>query len=135
MIIAVASENGNVFQHFGQTPEFAVFETEEGLISSKRIVKSAEAGHGANAGVLKDAKVQILICGGIGAGALEALKELGIQAVAGQEGDVNDAVKRYLLGEIGPGIEPTCGGHGHGHEHGHKHEHGGHGHCGRCSGH
>ena len=28
MLIAVASENGEVFQHFGHTPEFTVYEIE-----------------------------------------------------------------------------------------------------------
>jgi len=122
MIIAVTSKDGEVFQHFGQCQEFTVFETEEGLISSKKVVKAPAEGHGANAGILKDAKAGILICGGIGPGAMDALKELGIEVVPGQEGDVNEAVKKYLLGEIGPEVKPSCGGHSHEHKHEGGHE-------------
>ena len=38
MRIAVTCENNEVFQHFGHTPEFAVFTVDEDKVVSKRIL-------------------------------------------------------------------------------------------------
>ena len=43
MKIAVTCENGFVFQHFGHTPEFAVYDCENGQIVSSRIVSSGDS--------------------------------------------------------------------------------------------
>ena len=43
MIIAVASENEEVFQHFGHTPEFTIFEIESGSVKNKQAVSTAKA--------------------------------------------------------------------------------------------
>ncbi|MBR2000041.1 MAG: dinitrogenase iron-molybdenum cofactor biosynthesis protein, partial [Lentisphaeria bacterium] len=50
MKIAVTCENEQVFQHFGHTPGFAVFETEAGQIINEKRVSSGDSGHGALAG-------------------------------------------------------------------------------------
>ncbi len=68
MRIAVCSENGEVFQHFGHTPEFLVCEVADGKIVSSETVSSDGIGHGALAGLLGENMVDLLICGGIGGG-------------------------------------------------------------------
>ena len=78
MKIAVTSQNGSVFQHFGRAPEFAVFDAEDGKITGAEVISCGGSGHGALAGLLGDKKIDVLICGGIGAGAVAALSELGI---------------------------------------------------------
>ena len=80
MKIAVTCENNEVFQHFGHTPEFAVFETMPGKIISEYRLATGENGHGALATLLASEKVDLLICGGIGGGAQAALKAAGIRA-------------------------------------------------------
>ena len=47
MKIAVTYENGNVFQHFGHTRQFKLYEVENGAIQSERILEGDGAGHGA----------------------------------------------------------------------------------------
>ena len=92
MKIAVCSENGEVFQHFGHTPEFLVCEVADGKVVSSEIVSSGGNGHGALAGLLGENKIDLLICGGIGGGAMAALAEAGVEVIGGVSGDAKAAV-------------------------------------------
>ena len=100
MRIAVTYENGQIFQHFGHTEEFKVYEVEDGKIVKSEIIGSNGSGHGALASLLNDRGIDVLICGGIGGGAQKALSERGIELCAGQSGDVDEAVEAYLRGEL-----------------------------------
>lgn len=100
MKIAVTYDNGNVFQHFGKTETFKVYETEGEKILSSEVIGAEGAGHGALAGLLASQAVDVLICGGIGAGAQTALTEAGIELCAGAQGNTDEAVAAYLKGEL-----------------------------------
>lgn len=131
MKIAVTYENGNVFQHFGRTEFFKVYEVENQQIISSEVISSNGTGHGALAGLLAGQAVDVLICGGIGGGAQAALAEAGVELCAGAEGDVDKAVDAYLKGEL-ISTGANCDHH---HEEGHDcgHHEDGHtcgGHCG-----
>ena len=114
MRLAVTYENGNVFQHFGHTEEFKVYEVEDGKVTGTEIVGSNGSGHGALASLLDDKGIDVLICGGIGGGAQAALTEKGIELCAGAEGDADEAVKAYLRGEL-VNTGANCNHHGEGH--------------------
>ena len=86
MKIAVTYDNGNVFQHFGKTEFFKVYEVENTRSSVSEIIGSNGTGHGALAGLLAGQSVDVLICGGIGGGAQAALAEAGVELCAGQKG-------------------------------------------------
>ena len=73
MKIAVTYDDGNVFQHFGRTEFFKVYEVEDNKVVSSEVVSSNGTGHGALAGLLSGIDVDVLICGGIGGGAQAAL--------------------------------------------------------------
>lgn len=100
MKIAVTYQNGQVFQHFGRTEYFKIFDTVNGEIINTDILASNGVGHGALAGLLSDGNVDVLICGGLGTGALNALKSAGIEVIAGASGDADTAVKEYLAGNL-----------------------------------
>lgn len=100
MKIAVTCENDSVFQHFGHTPGFAVFETADNQIISETRLSSGDAGHGALATLLAAENVDLLICGGIGGGAINALANAGIQVVGGAQGSVRDVVIAFLNGTL-----------------------------------
>ena len=100
MKVAVTYENGNIFQHFGRTEFFKVYEVEDGQIISSEVIGSNGVGHGALAGLLSDQAVDVLICGGIGGGAQAAQEEAGVRLCAGAEGDADQAVEAYLKGEL-----------------------------------
>ena len=134
MKIAVTYDNGNIFQHFGRTEYFKVYEVEDKKVVSSEVIASNGVGHGALAGLLAGQAVDVLICGGIGGGAQAALAEAGVELCAGAEGDVDQAVEAYLKGELVStgancdhhhGEGHSCGDHeeGHscgGHEEGHS---------------
>ena len=100
MKIAVTYDNGNIFQHFGKTEFFKVYEVEDDKVVSSEVIGSNGVGHGALAGLLADRAVDVLICGGIGGGAQAALEEAGVELCAGAEGDADRAVEAYLKGEL-----------------------------------
>lgn len=119
MKIAVTYENGKVFQHFGKTETFKVYEVEDGKVISSEVIGSNGEGHGALAGVLEGQGVDVLICGGLGGGAQAALAEAGIEVCSGAEGDADQAVEAYLKGElISTGV--NCDHHHHEEEEGHS---------------
>ena len=100
MRIAVTYEDGQVYQHFGHTQYFKVYDVEGTQVVKAQVYGSNGAGHGALAGVLFHSGVDVLICGGLGAGAMYALTDAGIKVVAGATGDVDTAVAEYLAGRL-----------------------------------
>lgn len=100
MKIAVTYDNGDVFQHFGRTENFKVYEVEDNKVITSEIIGSNGIGHGALAGLLAEKDIDILICGGIGVGAQNALTEAGITLVSGAEGNTDEVVDSYLAGEL-----------------------------------
>jgi FKBP-type peptidyl-prolyl cis-trans isomerase 2/predicted Fe-Mo cluster-binding NifX family protein len=134
MKIATTYENGNIFQHFGRTEYFKVYEVEDGAIVSSEVIGSDGIGHGALAGLLANHDIQVLICGGLGGGALNALTNAGIEVCAGASGNADEAVAAYLRGElVDTGANCDHHHHGEGHECGHHHGEGEDHEC--CGGH
>ena len=117
MKIAVTCENNEVFQHFGHTPEFAVFEAEDGKIISETIIKTGDSGHGALATLLSAEKVDVLICGGIGGGAINALARENIFVVGGAECNVRQAAEDFANGKLKVRENFHCNHHDHGEGH------------------
>lgn len=134
--IAVTYENGQVFQHFGHTEAFKIYEVEGDKVVGSEVIESNGVGHGALAGLLSDHTIDALICGGIGGGAMAALDEAGIEVCAGAEGDTDAVVEAYLKGEL-TSTGANCDHHGEGHscgDHGEGHSCGGGGCHGGCGG-
>lgn len=119
MKIAVTYENGNVFQHFGHTERFKIYEVEGGKVARAAVVDAMGSGHGALAGMLLAHGVDTVICGGIGAGARTALDAAGIRLYGGVSGGADDAVEALLAGRLAYAADVRCSGHGHGGNCGH----------------
>lgn len=115
MKIAVTYENGNVFQHFGRTESFKVYEVEDNKVVSGKVIGNDGLGHEALAGLLADKAIDVLICGGLGQGAQNALAAAGVEVVAGASGDADEAVEAYLRGEL-VNTGANCDHHDHHHE-------------------
>ena len=120
MKIAVTYDNGLIFQHFGKTAQFKLYDVEDGKIVKEQIVDTNGEGHGALAGFLRNAQVDVLICGGIGGGAQTAMKDSGITLYGGNSGLADDAVDAFLAGTLAQIDDPTCNHHGHDHGAGHS---------------
>ncbi|MFR7474173.1 MAG: NifB/NifX family molybdenum-iron cluster-binding protein [Christensenellales bacterium] len=135
MKLAVTAQNGQVFQHFGKCPSFAVFTVEGKAASDPVLLDATGSGHAAMAGFLKNNGVDTVICGGIGAPAKQMLLDQGIQVVSGASGDIGAAVQAFLDGTLKDSVLPTCTHHHGEHEHEHNCDCGSHGahrheHCG-----
>ena len=126
MRIAVTYENGEIFQHFGHTEQFKLYDVEDGKIISEQIVDTNGSGHGALAGFLKAAQADSLICGGIGMGARNALAEAGVTLYGGVTGSADAAAQALAQGALQFDPDAKCDHHGH--HHGEDHDCGHHGH-------
>lgn len=136
MRIAVTYQDGMVFQHFGHTEQFKLYDVGDGKIVSSQVVDTNGQGHGALSGFLAQAQVNVLICGGIGGGAQTALQNAGIQFYGGVSGQADEAVHAYLTGKLGYDPNVHCDHHEHGHTCGdhacHEDKHGCAGNGGGC---
>lgn len=113
MKIAVTYENGQVFQHFGHTEQFKLYTVEDGQILSSEIVDTNGQGHGALAEFLFGNNINVLICGGIGGGARNALSEAGIDLYPGASGDADAQVQSFLQGKLQYNPDTMCNHHSH----------------------
>lgn len=116
-IAVTTDEANNVFQHFGHCEKFTVYEIKSGELAEKFELDTEGNGHEALAGVMKKNKIQVLLCGGIGLGAMQALMEAGILVVPGMKGDIDVAVASYLDGSVQASTEPNCDHHQEGEAH------------------
>lgn len=114
MKIAVTYSNGEVFQHFGRTEQFKVYEVEDSKVVSSTIVGCNGMSHSGVGMVVQQIGADVLICGGMGEGARNMICQMGIRLVSGITGDADRAVDMFLKGEIG--TNPYAGVHAcHGH--------------------
>lgn len=100
MKIAVTYSQGQIFPHFGRTELFKIYDIEDGKIANAEVVGTDGIGHEALAGLLAENGIQVVICGGMGQGAYDALTACGIETISGCEGDADEAVLAYLRGEL-----------------------------------
>ena len=135
MKLAVTYENGQIFQHFGRTAQFKLYDIEDGKIVRSEVVDTNGSGHGALAGFLMQRGVDTLICGGIGGGAQSALANAGIRLFGGVSGDADAAAEALVNGTLNFNPAVHCDHHEHAHGEGHtcgEHGCGEHG-CGQHS--
>lgn len=123
MKIACITDDGiTISQHFGRAPYYAVLTVENGQIVARELRdkmghnqfahgEHAEA-HGAHHGTDPDSHdkhirmagaisdCEALLCRGMGWGAYESMKRLGIKPVVTDIANVEDAVKAYVAGNI-----------------------------------
>lgn len=111
MKLAVTYDNGQVFQHFGKTQQFKIYDIQEGKVGPSLVTGTGGQGHGALAGLLRGLGISVLICGGIGPGAQEALKSLDITVIPGITGDADQAVQDFVDGKLVPNTEALCNHH------------------------
>ncbi len=115
MKIAVTYENGRIFQHFGHTEQFKLYDVADGKVIASEVVDTNGSGHGALAGFLLQHGVDTLICGGIGGGAQVALAQAGIRLYGGVSGDADAAVNALLGGDLAFDPDVHCDHHDHAH--------------------
>ncbi len=116
-IAITTDEKNNVYGHFGTCPTFTVYEMDGDILLGKSILESNGTGHSELTQLLVDNKIEVLICGGIGSGALDALLKAGIIVIPGQQGDIDVATAAFIDGSLFASDKPTCQGHDQNHDH------------------
>lgn len=106
-----------IFQHFGKTQNFKIYEIENNEIKNAIIIDNGGFCHHDLATYLKNLGVEILILGNRGQGAIEALNNAKIKQLAGITGNPDDAVKAYLNGSLKDNPNARCNHHGEHHNH------------------
>lgn len=112
---------GKVFQHFGRTRNFKLYEVEDGKLLKSEVIDNGGFGHHDLAVYLKNLGVTVLILGNRGQGAIDALNNAGIEQVAGVSGNPDDAVQAFLKGELKHNPDAVCSHHHGEHHHGEQH--------------
>lgn len=102
----------SIFQHFGKTQNFKLYDIEEGKIVKADIIDNGGFGHHDLAIFLKNLGVEILILGNRGQGAIDALNKAGIKQFAGISGNPDDAIVAYLNGTLKDNPDAKCNHHG-----------------------
>lgn len=131
MKIALPSEGGNVNPHFGKSREFTIVELQDGQIVDRKTISATNLQHNHEglAGLMTSEKVDVVIVGGIGAMALQALEQSGLRVIYGASGNIDDVVGAFARGELVSQGSGCCS-HHHGAHGGGCHHHG---HGGGCS--
>ena len=102
----IAKAGGSVF--WAATGVFKIYDAENGLILSSEVVSTNGQGHGALVGFLVQHQLNVVLCGGIGAGAPAALAQAGIQLFGGISGSADAAAADYHHAHE---AEHACGSH------------------------
>lgn len=115
--VTYEKETGNVFQHFGKTQYFKIYQIEDGKILSSQVIDKGGNGHHALPPYLKSLGVETFILGNRGQGAIEAIAASGLKEVPGITGSADDAAELFAKGQLKPNFEAKCNRHG---EHHHE---------------
>ncbi len=100
MKLAIAYENGAVFQHFGKTAEFIMFDIQDGKIAGEEILDCNGVSHCALIDLLAEQGVDELIVGGMGAHAVEKCAANNITPHLGVQGDVRQVAQQLIEGTL-----------------------------------
>ena len=108
--VTYEKETGNIFQHFGKTQYFKIYQIEDGKILSSEVIDNDGNGHHAIPPYLKSHGVETLILGNRGQGAIEAIAASGLKEMPGITGSA--AAELFAKGELKPNFEAKCNHHG-----------------------
>ena len=104
-----------VYGHFGSAPMFVIVDSE--TLAVEPLTNNDEHhAHGACSPMraLAGRQVDAVIVGGIGAGAVNGLRQAGISVYAGTELTLREAVARFKTGQLPEiNLQHACGGHQH----------------------
>jgi predicted Fe-Mo cluster-binding NifX family protein len=107
MRVAISTDGDFVSEHFGRCSIFTVLDIEEGKAINRKSIGNPGHSPGVIPQFLNKKGVQLIVCGGMGAKAVSLFEELGIQAIAGISGTINDIIVKLEKGTL-EGGESFC---------------------------
>ena len=113
--ITYDKETNSVFQHFGRTEYFYIFDL---MTNEEKVINNGGFSHHDLAPYLKSIGVDTIICGGIGSHGVESIQASGLKLIPGAVGCVNDVIKAYKNGTLigNPNAMHSCSGSHHEHK-------------------
>jgi predicted Fe-Mo cluster-binding NifX family protein len=118
MKIGMPKEGDFINQHFGQSRQFLIATVQDGQVVDKKVVgaESLQHNHAGLSGLFANEGVSVVITGGIGQPAYNALREKGLEVVRGASGTCEEVLQKYLRGEQRDS-NVSCEHHGENHHH------------------
>lgn len=102
-------EKGRVFQHFGHTEMFRIYEiNDENQVSKIDMLATNGVTCCALANLLHDNNIDVVICGGIGQNAINNLNSFNIKVVNGVDDDCDIAVAKFLADKLNFSLTANC---------------------------
>ncbi|SHE69245.1 NifB/NifX family molybdenum-iron cluster-binding protein [Clostridium fallax] len=125
MKIAMPKNGEMINQHFGKSESFIIVTVEDGKVVDKKevSVNDLQHNHGGLSDLLIKEGASVVITGGIGKGAYDALRANNLEVIRGANMTIDEALESYLSSKL-EDKEVMCS-HHHG-EHHHHHHHGDH---------
>ncbi len=100
-IIAIPTSEGNLCPHFGKAPEVTFITVEDGKATAREVLDAPEHEHGAMPRFIYEKGSTDVLCGGLGAGAAELVKRLGMSLHSGAPAlPVDEVLEMFLDGTI-----------------------------------
>jgi Uncharacterized conserved protein len=118
MKIAMPTNGDMINQHYGQSKSFLIATIENEKIVKKQEIssESLQHNHAGLSGLFQAEGVSVVITGGIGKPALDALKQNGFEVIKGASGQCEEVLAHYLAGSLND-QNVTCNHHGEDHHH------------------
>ena len=107
MRVAISTDGDYVSAHFGRCPSFTIVNIENGKVAKKEMVENPGHQPGFIPQFLHQKGVECIIAGGMGMRATGLFNELGIQAIVGVSGKIDDVVEKLQKGTL-EGGESLC---------------------------
>ena len=107
MRIAISTDGEFVSAHFGRCPSFTIIDIEDGKILKKDVVDNPGHQPGFIPQFLHKKGVNCIVAGGMGIRATGFFNDLGIQAIVGVSGNIDEVIEKLLKGTL-EGGESLC---------------------------
>lgn len=102
MIIAIATTNNIVSNHFGGSDFFHIYDVQNNQATLKTTIKNDGRPHSQLPALLAINNVKTLLVGGVCNGSFLRLKDANITVISGVTTTLDEAIKSYVSGEIKP---------------------------------
>ena len=107
MKVVISTDGGFVSSHFGRCPLFTILDIQDGKVVKREAIENPGHQPGFIPKFLHEKGVEYIITGGMGMRATGFFNELGIQAIVGISGSIDEVIDRLLKGTL-EGGESLC---------------------------
>ncbi len=107
MRVAISTDGDFVSMHFGRCPSFTIVDIENDKVTKREVVDNPGHQPGFIPQFLHEKGVTCIVAGGMGMRATGFFNELGIQAIVGVSGKIDEVIEKLQKGTL-EGGESLC---------------------------